>query len=164
MQLRVGEDLDPLYIEICRRLDPVEGKAEPHLIDLAYDRNLPLVATNPTCFAEPDFHKAHDVMLCIADSAYVESADRRTSSPDAWMKPAAEMKRIFEDLPEALANTLVVAQRCAVMAPKRKPILPSLAGDIEGEAIMLREQAQKGLDARLDKLDITGEDKRQPYC
>src|SRR3546814_8698718 len=101
----------------------------------------PLVATNPTCFAEPHFHEAHDVMLCIADSAYVETPDRRTSSPDAWMKPAAEMKRLFDDLPEALANTLVVAQRCAVAAPKRKPILPSLAGDLEGEAKMLREQA-----------------------
>ncbi|MGC4250485.1 MAG: DNA polymerase III subunit alpha, partial [Sphingobium sp.] len=154
---------DRLYVEICRRLDPVEGKAEPHLLDLAYAQNLPLVATNPTCFAEPHFHEAHDVMLCIADSAYVETPDRRTSSPDAWMKPAAEMKRLFEDLPEALANTLVVAQRCAVAAPKRKPILPSLAGDIEGEARMLREQAVAGLEARLEKLGIISEEARKPY-
>jgi len=154
---------DRLYIEICRRFDPVEGKAEHELLDLAYARNLPLVATNPTCFAEPHFHEAHDVMLCIADSAYVETPDRRTSSPDAWMKPAAEMKRLFEDLPEALANTLVVAQRCAVAAPKRKPILPSLAGDIEGEAKMLREQATAGLEARLAKAGITGEEARKPY-
>lgn len=154
---------DRLYIEICRRLDPVEGKAEPHLLDLAYARDLPLVATNPTCFAEPHFHEAHDVMLCIADSAYVDTADRRTSSPDAWMKPAAEMKRLFEDLPEALANTLVVAQRCAVAAPKRKPILPSLAGDIEGEAAMLRDQATAGLEARLAKAGIIGEEARKPY-
>ncbi len=152
-----------LYVEICRRLDPVEGKAEPELLDLAHARDLPLVATNPTCFAEPHFHEAHDVMLCIADSAYVETPDRRTSSPDAWMKPAAEMKRLFDDLPEALANTLVVAQRCAVAAPKRKPILPSLAGDIEGEAKMLREQAAEGLEARLAKAGITGEEARQPY-
>ncbi|MBB6190106.1 DNA polymerase-3 subunit alpha [Sphingobium wenxiniae] len=154
---------DRLYVEICRRLDPVEGKAEPDLLDMAYARDLPLVATNPTCFAEPHFHEAHDVMLCIADSAYVETPDRRTSSPDAWMKPAAEMKRLFEDLPEALANTLVVAQRCAVAAPKRKPILPSLAGDIEGEARMLREQASAGLEARLEKLGIVDEEARKPY-
>ena len=102
-------------------------------------------------------------MLCISDSAYVESPERRHSSPDAWMKPAAEMKRLFEDLPEAIANTMVVAQRCAVMAPKRKPILPSLAGDIEGEARMLREQATAGLEARLEKLAILSEDARQPY-
>ena len=89
--------------------------------------------------------------------------DRRTSSPDAWMKPTGEMKRLFEDLPEALANTLVVAQRCAVAAPKRKPILPSLAGDIEGEAQMLRDQATAGLEARLAKAGIIGEDVRRPY-
>src|SRR5690606_33790344 len=103
------------------------------------------------------------VMLCIADSAYVETPDRRTSSPDAWMKPAAEMKRLFEDLPEALSNTLDVAQRCAVAAPKRKRTLPSLAGDIEGEAQMLREQAVAGLEARLEKLGISDEDARRPY-
>jgi DNA polymerase-3 subunit alpha len=154
---------DRLYVEICRRLDPVEGKAEPALLDLAYDRGLPLIATNPTCFAEPHFHEAHDVMLCIADSAYVETPDRRTSSPDLWMKPAGEMKRLFEDLPEALANTLVVAQRCAVAAPKRKPILPSLAGDIEGEAAMLRDQAAAGLEMRLEKLGLTSDEARQPY-
>jgi hypothetical protein len=44
---------------------------------------------------------------------------------------------MFADLPEALANTLVVAQRCACMPPKRKPMLPSLAGDKEGEARMM---------------------------
>ena len=154
---------DRIYIEICRRSDPIEVKAEAQLIDLAYARDLPLVATNPTCFAEPHFHEAHDVMLCIADGAYVETPDRRTSSPDAWMKPAAEMQHLFEDLPEALANTLVVAQRCAVAAPKRKPILPSLAGDIEGEARMLREQATEGLESRLTKAGIESEDARQPY-
>lgn len=152
-----------LYIEICRRSDAIEEKAEAGLIDLAYDRDLPLVATNPTCFAEPHFHEAHDVMLCIADGAYVETADRRKSCPHAWMKPAAEMSLLFEDLPEALANTLVVAQRCAVAAPKRKPILPSLAGDREGEERLLREQAMAGLEARLEKLGIGDEESRKPY-
>src|SRR3546814_8425535 len=121
------------YVEIVRRLDPLEEKAEPHLLDLAYDQDIPIVATNPCCYAEPHFHSAHDTMLCIAQSSYVDSDDRVKSSPDAWMKPADEIQRLFEDLPEALANTLVVAQRCAVMAHKRKPILPSLAGDRERE-------------------------------
>ena len=44
------------------------------------------------------------------------------------------MTALFADLPEAIANTLVVAQRCAFAAPKRKPILPSLAGDPAAEA------------------------------
>src|SRR3546814_2807336 len=93
-------------------------------------------------FVEPNFHAAHDAMLCIAQSAYVESEDRRVSSPEAWLKPAEAMEDAFSDLPEAIRNTLVVAQRCAFMAPKRKPILPSLAGDREGEAAQLKADAQ----------------------
>ncbi|HYZ48981.1 MAG TPA: PHP domain-containing protein, partial [Sphingomonas sp.] len=152
-----------LYIELSRRMNEVEARAERHLIDLAYAHDLPLVATNPCCFGDEHFHAAHDAMLCIADSAYLESDDRRQSSPDAWMKPLPEMQRLFEDLPEALANTIIVAQRCAVAAPKRKPILPSLAGDREGEAAKLREDARAGLELRLAKANVSDEAQRQIY-
>lgn len=144
---------DRLYIELTRRLDEIEGKAEPALLDLAYDRNLPLVATNPCCFATQDFSEAHDALLCIANSTYVASEDRPRTSPDAWMKPAKDMRELFADLPEAIANTLVVAQRCGVGAPKRKPILPSLAGDPTAEAAKLREDAHAGLERRLDRIE-----------
>ncbi len=140
------------YVEIARTLDPVEGASEGGLIDIAHQLDLPLVATNPSNFAEADFHDAHDVMLCIANSSYVDSDDRVKSSPDAWIKPARDMRLLFADLPEALANTLVVAQRCAVMAPKRNPILPSIAGDKEGEAAQLRLDAAAGLEARLARI------------
>ena len=84
--------------------------------------------------------------------------DRPKSSPEAWLKPAEVMKQLFADLPEAIDNTLVVAQRCAVMAPWRKPILPRLAGDREGEAAMLRRDATAGLEARLDRIaELEGE-------
>ncbi|WP_294392673.1 DNA polymerase III subunit alpha [uncultured Sphingomonas sp.] len=151
-----------LYIELARRGEAVEEAAEDALIDLAYARDLPLVATNPACFAEPDFHPAHDVMLCIASSSYLEVEERVRSSCEAWIKPAEVMGELFADLPEAMANTLVVAQRCAVAAPSRKPILPSLAGDREGEAAMLRRDAAAGLEARLDKLEMP-ESGRGPY-
>lgn len=147
---------DRLYIELVRRGDAVEEAAEQALIDLAYDRDLPLVATNPCCFSDSGFLDAHDAMLCIAHSTYVESEDRVRSCPDAWLKPAEVMKQLFADLPEAIDNTLVVAQRCAVMAPYRKPILPSLAGDRDGEAAMLRDQAAAGLEARLDRIEELG--------
>ncbi len=137
-----------LYVEIARRLDPIEGAAEEALLDLAYRLDLPLVATNPACFAEEDFHAAHDAMLCIANSAYLDSDDRIKSSPDAWIKPARDLKLLFDDLPEAIANTLVIAERCAVMAPKRDPILPRI-GD---EADKLCADARAGLEMRLAKL------------
>ncbi len=141
-----------LYVELSRRHDVIEEAAEPHLIALADGRGLPLIATNPACYADADFHDAHDIMLCIAASAYVESDDRTRSSPDAWIKPAHTMRALFADLPEALENSLIFAQRCAVAAPVRKPILPSLAGDPEAEAAQLRRDAHEGLDARLAKI------------
>ena len=153
---------DRLYIELARRNNAIEEAAEEALVELAYARDLPLVATNPACFAEPDFHAAHDAMLCIASSSYLEVEDRVRSSPDAWMKPAEAMEELFADLPEAIANTLVVAQRCAVAAPTRKPILPSLAGDREAEAEMLRRDAISGLEKRLDTLGLAEAD-RVPY-
>lgn len=82
-----------LYIELSRRGEAVEIAAENALIDMAYARALPLVATNPANFVEPQFHAAHDAMLCIAQSAYVESEDRRVSSPEAWLKPAEAIDR-----------------------------------------------------------------------
>jgi len=148
---------DRLYIEISRRGDRVEEAAEEALIDLAYDRDLPIVATNPAAYADPSFHAAHDAMLCIANSAYVETADRISSSAEAWLKDGAAMAELFADLPEALANTSVIAQRCAVAAPQRKPILPRLGED---EDEQLRRDAHAGLAERLK--DRSAED-RQAY-
>jgi len=137
---------DRLYIELIRRHDAVEEAAEGALIELAFARDLPLIATNPAAYADPAFHSAHDAMLCIAHSAYVESADRMTSSAEAWLKDGAAMTELFADLPEAIANTSVIAQRCAVAAPQRKPILPRLSND---EDEQLRRDARTGLAERL---------------
>ena len=135
-----------LYIEIVRRGDPVEEASEEALIELAYARNLPLVATNPASYSDPSFHAAHDAMLCIASSAYVETAERATSSPHAWLKDGAAIAEAFADLPEAIDNTAVIARRCAVAAPQRKPILPRLSDD---EDEQLRRDARAGLEQRL---------------
>ncbi|MFC3174205.1 DNA polymerase III subunit alpha [Novosphingobium bradum] len=152
-----------LYVEIARRGDAVEEAAEEALIALAYARDLPLVATNPAMFAESQFHAAHDALLCIANSTHIDAADRPRSSGEAWVKPADTMAELFADLPEATANTLVVAQRCAYAPPRRKPLLPSLAGDTEGEARMLVEDARAGLVKRLEPYGELPEAERQAY-
>ena len=131
-----------LYVELSRMGDEQQEAAEPALIALAHARGLPLIGTNPVRFADPGGHAAHDALMCIAQSAYVQSEDRARSNPHAWMKPAAAMAELFADVPEAVQNTLVVARRCAVAAPSRKPILPHLAGD-------LGAQARAGLATRL---------------
>ncbi len=147
-----------LYIEIARSEDMIEKRSEAALLRLAEERGLPIVGTAPVKFLGPDMHDAHDVLLCISDSAYVAAEDRRRSNPEHWLKPARDWHRLFADLPEAIANSIVVAQRCAVMAPSRKPILPRLAAG--GEHAALTEAAIKGLDARLAVLGLTGEARR----
>ncbi|MEM7664326.1 MAG: DNA polymerase III subunit alpha [Pseudomonadota bacterium] len=138
-----------LYVELARGDNPVCERAEEALIDLAYERDLPLVATNPASFGEPHMHKAHDAMLCIANSTYVENDDRPRSNAQGFVKSSNMMEELFADLPEATANTLVIAQRCAYAPPYRDPILPSLAGDLEGEARMLADDSRAGLAERL---------------
>jgi DNA polymerase III subunit alpha len=152
-----------LYIELSRRGDTVEQAAEAALIDLAFARGLPLVATNPASYAEAHFHPAHDAMLCIAQSSHIDRDDRVRSSPEAWMKPAADMRAIFADLPEAIDNSAVVARRCAFSAPRRKPILPSIAGDLDAEAEQLLRDARAGLELRLSTYADLGETERQAY-
>ncbi|MBA4165120.1 MAG: DNA polymerase III subunit alpha, partial [Erythrobacter sp.] len=151
------------YIELARNGDPVCERAEAALIDLAYERGLPLVATNPANFAEPHMHGAHDAMLCIANSTHIEAQDRPHSNRNAWVKSAPMMDELFGDLPEALANTLVIAQRCAFVPPYRKPILPSLAGDHAGEERMLAEDSRLGLEARLAVYGELPPEQRQAY-
>lgn len=154
---------DRFYIELARRGDPIEERAEAALVDLAYARDLPLVATNPANFAEPHMHKAHDAMLCIAGSTHVDAEERARSNPESYVKTYHMMEEAFADLPEAVQNTVVVAQRCAYAPPYRKPILPSLAGDLEGEARALEEDARKGLEARLEPYGEMSEEERKVY-
>ena len=138
-----------LFAEIARTGDPVEAASEAALVTLADARGVPLVATNPARFLAAADHAAHDVLLCIADGAYLETAERRRSNPEWWLKGAEAMAERFADLPDAVANTLVVAQRCAAVAPSRKPILPTMAASREAEVDALRDASQAGLAARL---------------
>jgi DNA polymerase-3 subunit alpha len=152
-----------LYVELARRGNPVEEAAEAALIDLAYEHDLPLVATNPANFAEPHMYKAHDAMLCIANSTHIDADERPKSNPESYVKTAHMMEEAFDDLPEATANTLVIAQRCAYAPPYRDPILPSLAGDLEGEARMLEADARRGLEKRLEPYGEMTEEERKVY-
>ncbi|MGH6883251.1 MAG: PHP domain-containing protein, partial [Hypericibacter sp.] len=104
-----------LYIELQRHGLPLERRIEPALLDIAYARNLPLVATNDVFFSDAAMYEAHDTLLCIAAGSYVGEAQRRRETPEHRFKSAAEMRALFADLPEAIDNTLVIAQRCAYM-------------------------------------------------
>lgn len=139
-----------LYVELQRFNRPNEAVIEPALIALAYTHDLPLVATNDVRFADADMHEAHDALLAIADGRRIEDTDRRRSTPDYRFKSPDEMAALFEDVPEAIANTMVIAERCAVMPLPRDPILPPFQTDSGlAEPEELRAQAEAGLAARL---------------
>ena len=88
--------------------------------------------------------------MCIANSAYVSQADRPRASPQQYLKSPAEMAAAFADLPEALASTVEIAQRCAFRPKKRKPILPPFDTKRgRDEAAELAAQAKAGLKERL---------------
>ncbi len=147
-----------LYVELQRHGEEAEALVEPTLLDLAFDRNLPIVATNDCLFLDPAMHAAHDALICIAEGQHVGNEERRRFSLDYRFKTADEMVELFADLPEAIENTLLVARRCAVEAPARDPILPPFAGvDGRNEVEELRAQARAGLARRLERLGISGE-------
>jgi DNA polymerase-3 subunit alpha len=141
---------DRFYVELQRHSLTAEAAAEGELVAWAYEADAPLVATNDAYFAKSAMSEAHDALLCIADGAFVGQDERRRITPEHWFKPAAEMRALFADLPEACDNTLDIARRCAFMVAKRGPLLPSFpTGDGRSEADELAHQAREGLKMRM---------------
>ena len=101
-----------LYVELQRHGSAAERAAESALVEVAYARAIPLVATNEPLFATIEDYEAHDALLCIAEGKLVADPDRRQLTPDHRFKTRAEMAALFADLPEALASTVEIAQRC----------------------------------------------------
>jgi DNA polymerase III subunit alpha len=153
-----------LYVELTRHGTADEARSEPGLIDLAYRHGLPLVATNDVHFPDRDFYEAHDALLCIAQGTVVADADRKRLTRSHYFRPAAEMREVFADLPEACDNTLVIARRCAFIPQPRQPILPAFTS-AEGidEETALRQAAHAGLEARLTVLGPQPEEVIRPY-
>ncbi|HEX3700704.1 MAG TPA: DNA polymerase III subunit alpha [Phenylobacterium sp.] len=153
---------DRFYIELQRHGLASEAAAEGELVGFAYEEDVPLVATNDVYFDRAAMYEAHDALLCIADGAFIGQDERRRVTPEHWFKPAAEMRALFADLPEACDNTLDIARRCAFMVHKRDPILPrfpTAAGRSEAEE--LAHQAREGLKARLSVHPLA--DQREVY-
>ena len=148
---------DRLYVELQRHGLDKERRVEGALIDLAYAKGLPLVATNEPYFATSEDYEAHDALLCIAGGRLVAETDRDQLTPDHRFKTRAEMAVLFADIPEALSSTIEIAQRCAFRPLTRKPILPhftvgsaaDMANANNDEAAELRRQAEEGLANRL---------------
>ena len=84
-----------LYVELQRHGLAEERAAEDALLDMAYSRGLPLVATNDVHFGRAKMYEAHDALLCIADGAFVSQDDRRRLTREHRFKTASEMQVQF---------------------------------------------------------------------
>ena len=150
---------DRLYIELQRH-GMESRRVEQRLIQLAFDHEVPLVATNAPYFAGPEDAEAHDALICIAEGAVLQMDDRRQLSAEHYFKTQSEMKLLFRDIPEAIENTIEIAKRCTVRAVIRDPILPRFAegapaaqsdeAALKAESDELRAQAHEGLLQRLE--------------
>ena len=166
LQRRFG---DRLYIELQRHGMASERTVEPVLIELGYGRGIALVATNEPFFATREDYEAHDALLCIAEGRLIADGDRRQLTAEHRFKSRAEMAQLFADLPEALAATVEIAERCAFRPVTLAPILPRFsaergAGEVD-EAQTLRQAAETGLEQRLKRHGLahglTAEDYRE---
>ncbi len=138
---------DRFYIELQRHNLPEERAAEEGLVEIAYDLGIPLVATNQPYFATPGDFAAHDALICISEGEVIATEERRRLTPEHYFKAQDQMAALFADIPEAIENTVEVAQRCAYRVKGRKPILPRFGEGDEPEE--LRRQAFEGLEHRL---------------
>src|SRR5213596_393130 len=116
---------------------------------IARDIGVGLVAANDVHFLRRSDHEAHDVMMCIGTGKMVQDENRMRYVPELYFKSPAEMREIFDDFPEAISNTLEIAERCHLdleFGRSKYPEYPVPAGKTrEG---YLRELCYQGLRER----------------
>ena len=137
-----------VYVEITRHGKSVEKSIEAKLVELAYELSLPIVATHDVRFMKKSQSSEHSALMGIADRSYVTFDDEAKVSPEQFLKTPEEMRALFSDLPEAVASTIEIAQRCAVCARTHDPILPRFPVTEGTELNELHRQAKLGLENR----------------
>ncbi len=162
---------DRFYIELQRHGRPMETTVEPRLVDYAYRKGIPLVATNEPFFKTEKEYEAHDALLAIAGSSVLAQTERRKLNDQYYFKTRAEMVELFSDLPEALDSTIEIARRVAFRPRTRGPILPKFAAGshatedevVAAEAAALRKIAVEGLDKRLEIVGLAPGKEEKEY-
>jgi len=161
------------YLELQRTGVPL---AEAHLratVPLAAELALPVVATHPVQFLEPDDFEAHEARVCVAEGETLANPKRvRRFTREQHFKRRAQMTELFADLPSALANTVEIAKRCNLQLVLGKPRLPDFPTPlVDGVRRPLdevfAEASRAGLEKRLAALfpdAAEREQQRQRYA
>jgi error-prone DNA polymerase len=122
-----------LWVELGRHFERTEARRNASLVELAKKRGLSLVATNDVRYARVEGRRLHDVFLCLHHKLRLDEAGTRLPpNAEHCFKSAADMQALFADLPEAIDNTLRVAERCAFTLEDlgyRFPDFPVPAGE-----------------------------------
>jgi DNA polymerase III subunit alpha len=124
---RAGRTDDEAHVSAC--------------VQLAARMKLPVVATHPIQFIEPDDYEAHEARICIADGEILSNPKRvRRFTREQYFKSSAQMEALFADVPSALANTLEIARRCSLTLVLGKPQLPDFpTPEVDGQKLSPEE-------------------------
>ena len=135
------------YLEIQTNGMKEQEEVNRKLIDLGNELHIPLVATNDCHYLRKDDARAHDILLCIQTGKTVKDEKRmRFSTNELYFKSPDEMKKAFAGVPEAIQNTISIAERCNVEFELGKFLLPRYTPpDGQRPSIYLEELAMKGL-------------------
>ncbi|MEO8741443.1 MAG: DNA polymerase III subunit alpha, partial [Casimicrobiaceae bacterium] len=156
---------DRYYLEVQRAGHTDDRALTGATVRLANELALPVVATHPVQFVTREEFRAHEARVCIAEGHVLSDPRRpRAYTPDQYFMTQAEMGRNFADLPEALANSVAIAQRCSLTIPLGKnylPDFPTPAGVTLEQH--LKNEAAAGLERRLAALfpDAAARDARR---
>ncbi len=145
---------DRLYLELTRTGRKHEEEFNNAAIELAGRCGLPLVASNDVRFLDRTDYDAHEARVCIASGMVLNDPRRpHAYSAEQYLKSEDEMVALFADLPEALENSVELAQRCNLELEFGKNYLPAFPVPADHTLdSWMRSQSHEGLAARLAKL------------
>lgn len=143
---------DRFYLELQRTGREEEEAYIVQAVELAIKEDLPVVATNDVRFLNADDYEAHEARTCI-QQGYTLSDNRRPRnySPQQYLRSAEEMLELFSDVPEAIENTIAIAQRCNLELTLGEHYLPDFpVPDGHDQNSWLRHESIQGLDRILE--------------
>jgi DNA polymerase-3 subunit alpha len=140
------------YVELQNHGIEEQRSVNRTLIEWAREFKMPLVATNDVHYVEHEHHEAHDVLICLQTQALQADPKRmRYAADQFYLKSAEQMHELFAEVPEALANTLAVAEKCNLALEFGKLRFPSYTPpDGFTREQYLRHLCERGLRERYD--------------
>jgi len=147
-------DGDRFYLELQENGIDDQRIVNKGLIELSKEMSVPLVATNDCHYLNKADAKAHEVLLCIQTGKTMSAPERmRFSTDEFYFKSPDEMKKAFADVPEAISNTVAIAEECNLEIPLKDYIFPHFdpPGDETNQELFER-LSREGLQKRIDKL------------